>query len=561
LTLDVSTSTGNGGRDWTNKTISVQGEGKSNITKLENYLKQTTFRVSPPMTIPAKLFKGGQTYYFLVTLCNFLNKCGQGKLRVTVLSNPLPSISIPGPAIRNSARNVPLSIKSYGTIQNCDGTTTSTGRDYSWTVSQNNVPVINIISQSFNPTILSIPAYKLSVGLLYDIQLTVTILSTLQSSKTLVQVYIQSGNLVPRIKGGSNYNIRFGDKALLLDGSQSYDENTNSAADLIFAWSCVETSPEYHQNCSRLFQPTDLWNQEILTLKPVILPYIDSTLPFVASLTMSIYDSDYTRSAKLAVTVNILTASTPLVLNLISNIAEGKMNGGDRLTLTGILNLPVGVTGRGQWSVDDSSFDLRSSTRSSTMFSFSSSSTVMNIQMSIVPNSVPVGATLTFSLTCELPSSSKVSASVTIAVNAPPQPGKFYVTPDGNNDRFMFISENWQDVNLPLMYQYGYLSPLNAKIIMRSLSEMTYASLALPAGNAIHCIAQIYDSVKANSSASFIIQVNKTTLNSNQIYRYIQNGFASTTNFNIDGIKQTILSLSILLNLLLLFFNYYLLPI
>jgi hypothetical protein len=137
----------------------------------------------------------------------------------------------------------------------------------------NNVPVLNIISQSLNPSVLIIPAYTLSVGRLYDIQLTVTISSSLQSSKSIVQVYVQSGSLVPRIKGGSIFNIRFGDSSTL-DGSQSFDENTNSAAYLIFRWTCIEASPDYLQNCSRLFQNSNSWDHDFLSLKSVAIPYL-----------------------------------------------------------------------------------------------------------------------------------------------------------------------------------------------------------------------------------------------------------------------------------------------
>jgi hypothetical protein len=186
---------------------------------------------------------------------------------------------------------------------------------------------------------------------------------------------------------------------------------------------------------------------------------------------MSIYNAD--RSAQSFVMVNLISPTTPLLINENSNMPQGSMNGGDKLLLSGIVTLPFGATGTCGWSVDDDSFNLQSSSPSPLSLTLRSSGlNPINVYMALAANSVPTGASLTFSLTCEVPSSpSRATASINIVVNSPPQPGNFYVKPNTGvelSQKFTFIAENWQSVNLPISYQFGYVSSTNLNIVLRS---------------------------------------------------------------------------------------------
>lgn len=82
--LDLSSSTGFGGRSWKSVSISVRSSNP-NTTSLQSYLT-TINSLARPISISKSYFTSGAVYNFAVTLCNFLDFCGTG-VKVLIVSS------------------------------------------------------------------------------------------------------------------------------------------------------------------------------------------------------------------------------------------------------------------------------------------------------------------------------------------------------------------------------------------------------------------------------------------------------------------------------------------
>jgi hypothetical protein len=113
LTLDVSSSTGNGGRSWKTVNIVVQATGVSDgVAALQSYLNQY-YTISPPKSIPPSLMLPNYNYIFTVQLCNFLGQCASKSATVQKTSdNSIPLVTIPGSSSRSMSRSQVLNILS-----------------------------------------------------------------------------------------------------------------------------------------------------------------------------------------------------------------------------------------------------------------------------------------------------------------------------------------------------------------------------------------------------------------------------------------------------------------
>jgi hypothetical protein len=75
LIIDLTASTGNGGRSW--RSFSLFTEGNSpNMTDLQNFLMKVN-SISSPVVVPFQLLNSGYAYNLRISLCNFLGRCSQ----------------------------------------------------------------------------------------------------------------------------------------------------------------------------------------------------------------------------------------------------------------------------------------------------------------------------------------------------------------------------------------------------------------------------------------------------------------------------------------------------
>eukprot|EP01040_Poterioochromonas_malhamensis_P015128 gene15128-biopygen3523 len=181
-----------------------------------------------------------------------------------------------------------------------------------------------------------------------------------------------------------------------------------------------------------------------------------------------------------------------------------------------------------------------------------------SMYLALPVNTLASGVSYTFALRTNLQNQAgavSTSSSITITVNAPPLPGLFLVQPSSGMayvDSFTLSCSLWRDSNLPLSYQFSYLiesSGLTSKV--RGVSVVGYATTLLPAGsktrnNSVVVIADVYDSLNANTTISNTVKVMGLAQNSLNISSFITAATSSAS--SVDGLIQGTSLSSMLLN-------------
>jgi len=511
LTLDLSGSTGNGGRIWSSIRIVVSSNGpEENLVILQSFLDRT-YVVNPPTSIPASMLLTGIVYNFDITLCNFFNVCGQSGKRIVVLANIIPSASIHGQQLRRYAtRAAKLALESNAFISLCDdasgGAKSTNNLQYLWQVFVGGKKLLGVNSISKDPSKFYVEAFTLQTYTMYEIKLTVTMISTLQSSTTSVLVYVNPSPIIAIIGGGFDRAMPM-DGKLLLDGSKSYDKDvqgfTGIQAGLVYSWSCRQVLPVPLDSCLLNIAASQL-NQQAILVQATLQAILTTSI-----ITMQIRALNGEKTAETQVSLKVLNDSAPII-SLVSGFASSKLNVGTNLRLDGTISLKGKC--RAVWTVDDASVDLDRHALLPTVLDIEKS---RSVTMLLPPYTLIAGSELSFALTCTNALGQIGRATVTIITNAPPAPGIFFVDPAEGEElgtEFRFISSMWSDDDLPISYQYGFLSGLNSLMVVQSRSESAFAVSQLPAGSAIKnkrltCVASVFDSLSANSTYVFIVTV------------------------------------------------------
>ena len=563
ISLDLSGSSGSGGRDWVNQSVSVISLSNENATLL-NSLHTHLIKIKSltPAVVPNRLLSKGSSYNFVVKLCNFLNQCSMGSKQIVVLNYAIPNVMILGSSLRSGVKKDALLLSSHAFVASCSGDKMYSGLQYTWSISSNNVPQFGINSISKDPSKLLLPSYSLKSNTIYDISLSVTTKDSSLFSSTSVKVYVTVGNVFAIIEGGGARTMRIGE-SLVLNGLRSYDEDQEE--DLTYEWSCIQISPSYANDCNRAFSVDSLLSDN--TFPVYELTPISSAINVQCMITLTIVDATLTRSSQATVSILILPSLSPVVsLNAPNLEASGIMNAGSRLQLIGSLSVPSTTGGYAQWSIDDNNIDLSAISLTpldaSIPVDISNSNPFSSTKMylTLMENSLPVGISLTFTLTGQIQINSvtttQTSTSIVVLINAPPTPGLFQVSPLRGgyalSTSFTFLATQWVDTELPLSYQFSYTSNTMVDIVLISKSSASYGVTKLISGSTennylLNCVAQIYDSLYANTSTSVAVEVQPTKItNSTEVARFISSSFLQL--FNADSIKQSIAFSASLLN-------------
>lgn len=93
LRIDLTGSTGSGGRNWKSFKLVVDGNSP-NITSLQSFL-DTVNDISAPITVPNSYLTAGYAYTFHVGICNFLGSCsGRGIPFIVSAATNMPVVSL-----------------------------------------------------------------------------------------------------------------------------------------------------------------------------------------------------------------------------------------------------------------------------------------------------------------------------------------------------------------------------------------------------------------------------------------------------------------------------------
>jgi len=458
-----------------------------------------------------------------------------GSKQIVVLNYVIPNVVIPGPSLRSGTKKDALLVSSHAFVASCSGDKMYSGLQYTWSISSNSIPQFSILSMSKDPSKLLLPSYSLKSNTIYDISLSVTTEGSSLFSSTRVKVYVIVGNIFAIIEGGGVRTIRIGESHVL-NGLKSYDEDQEG--ELSYHWSCIQISPSYINDCYRAFSVDSLISDN--TLPSYELTPISSAINVQCMITLTIVDATLTRSSQ-AISIQILPSLSPVVsLNAPNLAASGIMNAGSRLQLVGSLSVPASTGGYAQWSIDDNNIDL--STISLTKLDASIPVDISNsnpfsstrMYLTLMENSLPLGISLTFTLKGQVQVDSVIthtSTSIVVLINAPPTPGLFQVTPLRGgyalSDSFTFLATQWVDPELPLSYQFSYISNTMVDIVLISKGSASYGMTKLTSGSKennyhLSCVAQIYDSLYANTSTSLDVEVLQSKItNSTEVASFI----------------------------------------
>ena len=185
-------------------------------THLNSY--SSRYQVSTPITVLAQNLTKA-SYTITLSLTNFLTIRSFAIVTITVITDPnLPLLNIIGPSYRTVVVSSPLKILSVATLSSCASRASVA---FVWNVQEGNRTAnTDIKSSSFDPSIFTIPAYRLMVNNVYTITVTASTRTSTVSVSTIV--YVAHGVVTAVIVGGTNRSAPV-NNVLQLDASGSYD--------------------------------------------------------------------------------------------------------------------------------------------------------------------------------------------------------------------------------------------------------------------------------------------------------------------------------------------------
>jgi hypothetical protein len=190
------------------------------------------------------------------------------------------------------------------------------------------------------------------------------------------------------------------------------------------------------------------------------------------------------------------------------------------------------------------------------------------LSLVLVGNSLPEQSSFIFTLRCSLDNGHSSSSSLTITTNSPPFGGALEVTPSKGvmlNTTFVMRSLDWSDEDLPLSYQFGYLTSSSFdQVVLRSKMELSYTSTLLPSGSnsgssnfsstlstnsSLSCSVLVFDQLSSSSQSTFEVLVEVVVMGANDLRMYLLNGLnESQVSSNPEDLKSTLSSTSTVLN-------------
>jgi hypothetical protein len=517
LVIDVTSSSNDGGRAWQNLTLTVSSSSaaESTIANIQTFL-DSVYVLAPPTPIPRSLLESDVEYTFFLGACNFYGKCSTVFQKVTALNATVPFVTITGSPSRDVYRYNSLLLDADAYVRECGGDTSRGHLQYTWTVKRNNLLVKSVASESNNPATFRLSPYKLEVGGIYYVYVTVVDAKSGASASNIAKVNVIRGSLVAAINGAGIRVVNTGE-VMVLDAGNSYDQDYGSGTQLpaptVFTWSCTTSSPDYSGSCALSYNAT----QQLRTL--VVTGVVAGA---TSTVTVTVTDA-FARQAQASVTIKVvqsvlsamaLTVNAP-ALQYSAVRGSFVMNANSRLILEGSVDLGVSLAAaRGfralpaAWSVDDTSISLSEAalTAVSTNIRPYISGKTLALNFALAPNVLQGGNAYTFSFTV-----TDKFASIVITVNQPPLPGSFSVTPNHGTEfstKFGLLAFLWQDIDVPLTYAFGYYGTDGATVVLYPRSEYAYATSLLPCttsnstGSRITLAVTVFDSLNANNSAT-----------------------------------------------------------
>lgn len=542
MEVDITASTGSGGRAWQTPTFSVTNAGNE-AEAIALYLN-ANFSSNSPTVVPSYLFAQSGTYTLTMTLCNFLGACDTVSKSVSVNkeADAAVVVTIPGQPLREITTGTGLLLTSSAYLVNCQGLRSYSNLSPVWSVYEEGELQSHLRSESLDLSTFRLSPFRLSPLRYYEARLTVSNSLTGAYSSASVIVRVAQAEVVASVQGGSLQAVAIG-SAITLDGSSSVDRDklptvTGAAAGLSFSWACVQTAPVFGPAC-----PFDLSRNGSVARREGVLFALIRAINTTARVTLTVTDAARTRTSTTSVSIKAQDSAAPVVTMTSNSDALAFVNVMRNVLVSGTVTVQSSCTAKWTSSAHPSGLDRLALTPPSAVIPAGTSQT-MNLLLAA--GSLPPRSALTFTLSCGVS-----SAAIVVTTNGPPLPGTFEVAPLNGTELttpFSFMATLWTDPNLPISYQFGFMSPsTGVSMVVQSRAEVSRATSTLPAGNAgiarfsLTCMVHVFDILNAVSSASAEVTV-QTQANATALQETLRAKLTSSVGNN--GATKGLLSLS-----------------
>ena len=496
MMVDISSSTGSLGRNWSvvefSLVSSTHSASAAALLSLLNSLAPSAF--VRPIFVPhtSTYFVSGEDYSFTIRVCNFMNGCARKTWMFTVLQSESPAVSIKGLRQRNVMKKSALLLNAEAYRTSCaTGLKLSGNISFSWVVFNSDGKSLPVKSISNNPANFKIPGFTFESGLYYTIAVTAFDEIDRKSSTTTVHVYVAPAEVEAVVAGGAQQTILFG-KSLILDASQSYDKDkeVTPATDFTYDWSCVQIGnsqgPFYSELCPLGVKGETNKNQLHLVANNVrSLTLLGSRL----RVTLFIVSSDG-RYDSTSVLIEVVEGVAPIV-SIDSRTSISKHDPTARLSIEA--SVRTNETCLMEWSAEElgvGPVDLQLISDSSIIKSLrvqNSLETLFLANLALKPNALLQGAAFRFTLSCVILDNLFVSyRSTDIWTNDFPSPGDLTITPNIGiefDTLYLFEALLWSDSDMPLTYEFLYMSRGERPLAVQSQSEFSSVSSLMSRGN------------------------------------------------------------------------------
>jgi hypothetical protein len=566
VTIDTTATTGLGSRvvtafQW--NVFQVAEATTSSTSRLSSLNKLLNSFSNPirKFTFP-KDYLGVGTYAISLQITNWLGSSVSTTSIIKVVEDAYtPQLSLVGVFPMAVYAYQPIKISSGVVLPSC--LPPSFVIRYQWTLlpDSTGIKVFNISSQTVNSAIYTLPAYALTAGETYSINLGVSVIvnnQSLSSTSVKESITVKSGLVHAIIKGGSSRQIPASIN-LNIDGSGSYDDNYgNQQSNLVYQWGCLVTSfLEFGTNCKNIFDP-------VPGLKSILVYGSRLQQNSTYSISLRVLSSDLTRAS-----IQTIQLQQSLPFTALTDVESptSLFNSNSNFTLTGFVQANTSQQVVWEAFVDgqNSTFDAYSPL--SLMLKESYVSGTFIYSLVVAANAFPAGSRVTFRLTSTTvfsssessgssgssgnqrrlqtnsgDSGSKYSSYSTINLkgNGPPVNGQVNVDPTtgtGLDTNFNIQALYWEDDadDYPLTYSFAYLiQPDNPPLTIVDQGPLSSITTTFPPGlyslrNQI--ILQVV--VTDIHSGKAVLKTNITVLNdpnvdvSNYLNSNLANAFAS----------------------------------
>ena len=253
IALDITSSTGSGGRGWVQVGWTVNGTlPPRNLTLLREYVAevQALDPTEPRLDVPNTFLQAGETYTFAATLENFLGFSSTSKpFAVVIAAGSIPELIITAGTQYDMLVPSQLALFAQASVAVCPGQKASGKLSYRWECS-----LAGLQSTSVDPRFFKAAPFTFQAQRTYEVNVLVADVFGFNNSASVL-VVVGTSDLVAAVDGGDR---KVGvSEPLILDASPSYDPDDPSGGTLDSSWRCeVLEGEENGANCATTLTDT-----------------------------------------------------------------------------------------------------------------------------------------------------------------------------------------------------------------------------------------------------------------------------------------------------------------